>query len=214
MALEYQNLNQKAYTVIKENIINSKFPSGSRLQEDFLVNELGISKTPIKLALARLEQENLVETTPHRSTHVVQLNEESMRKLYTLREVLEGLAARIAAQHISDQDIQKIKKNLTRFNPSSGNLPLKSYLEIDATFHQIIMNASQNPYLKGSLERQYDLITMYKLKIASKRLNTNESYLEHHKIYEALKAGESEVAEQAMRHHIKRGMEVFFVKEK
>jgi len=213
MALEYQNLNQRVYAVIKENIINSKFPSGSRLQEDFLVNELGISKTPIKLALARLEQENLVETIPHRGTYVVQLNEESMRKLYTLREVLEGLAARLAAKHISDQDIQKIKKNLTRFNPSSGNLALKSYLEIDAMFHQIIMNASENPYLQESLEHQYDLITMYKLKIASKRLNTNESYLEHLKIFEALEAGESEIAEQAMRHHIRRGTEVFLVKQ-
>lgn len=80
-------------------------------------------------------------------------------------------------------------------------------------FHQIIMNASENPYLQESLEHQYDLITMYKLKIASKRLNTNESYLEHLKIFEALEAGESEIAEQAMRHHIRRGMEEFLVKQ-
>lgn len=213
MVLEYQSMNQRAYAVIKENIINSKFPSGSRLGEDFLVKELQISKTPIKLALAKLEQDKLVKTIPHRGTYVVQLNEERMRSLYTLREVLEGLAARLAAQHISNQDLMKMKKNLTRFNPSSGNLPLKQYLEIDAMFHQIIVNASENSYLQESLERQYDLIAMYKLKIASKRLNTNESYLEHLKIFKALKAGESESAEQAMRQHINRGMEVFLVKQ-
>ena len=207
--LAHRNLNQRAYEVIKENIIKSKFSSGSKLGEDFLVNELGISKTPIKLALVRLEQENLVENKPYKGSYVVELNAENLRQLYTLREVLEGLAAQLAAKNISEHDLKKMKKNLTKFNPSSGNLPLKLYLETDAKFHQIIVTASGNPYLQESLERQYDLIKMYKLKIASKRLNTNESYLEHLEIFEAIEARKPEIAERAMRHHIKRGTEVF-----
>jgi DNA-binding GntR family transcriptional regulator len=208
VVLEYRGLNEVVYDSIKEKILSSDFPSGHRLQEEHLVKIIGTSKTPIKIALAKLEQEGLVQTIPRRGTYVLELTEKMMVEIYTLREVLEGLAARGAAIKITDNVLKKIKDNLSKFDPKQNNITLKRYLELDGWFHQTIIKEATHSYLEDSLKRLFDVINMFKLRAASVRQNSGDPYREHLKIFKAVEARDPGAAEESMRFHIRQVMQV------
>jgi DNA-binding GntR family transcriptional regulator len=208
VVVEHRSLNEVVYDAIKEKILSSEFPSGFRLNEEPLVKMLGTSKTPIKIALAKLEQEGLVQTVPRRGTYVIQLTNEMMIEIYSLREVLEGLAARVAAQNITDDVLKKIRDNLSKFNPERNNITLNRYLKLDEWFHQTIIQEAKHHYLEEALRRLFDIINMFKLRAASVRQNSGEPYQEHLRIFKALEAKDQGVAEESMRIHIKRVMQV------
>lgn len=211
LPLQHTSLNEMAYEVIKEKIVNGELPAGSRLQEDFLVNMLGASKTPIKLALTKLEQNGLVSTIPRRGTYVIKLTAEIAREIYSLREMLEGLAARLAAQNISAKDISRIRNIVSKMKVNSENTPLdsrglKSYLEIDEKFHDVILKASSHHLLQESLKPLFDMITMSKSKAVMVTGRLKKAYEEHLIIFEAINKRDSEKAEKSMRYHIQRVM--------
>jgi DNA-binding GntR family transcriptional regulator len=208
VVLEHRSLNEVVYDAIKEKIISSEFPSGFRLHEEPLVKMLGTSKTPIKIALAKLEQEGLVKTVPRRGTYVIQLTDEMMIEIYSLREVLEGLAARMAAQNQTDNVLKKLKDNLSKFDPERNDIALNRYLELDEWFHQTIIQEAKHRYLEEALKRLYDIINMFKLRAASMRQNSGEPYQEHLRIFKALEAKDQELAEKAMRFHIRKVVQV------
>lgn len=208
MVVKYQGLNEIVYDTIKEKIITSEFSSGQRLQEEHLVELLGASKTPIKIALAKLEQEGLVQTIPRRGTYVIELNNKMMIEIYSLREVLEGLAAREAAKSMTTKTLNRLEKNLSEFDPNRKDISLELYLELDETFHQAIIKGAKHNYLEETLERLFNIITIFKLRAASVRQNSVNPYNEHLQILEALMARDSKKAEEAMRFHIREVMEV------
>ena len=92
------SLNEIAYQFIRNKIITGEFAPGFRLKEDFLIKMLDMSKTPIKLGIAKLEQEGLITSIPRRGSYVITLTREDINEIFLLREVLEGLAARLAIQ--------------------------------------------------------------------------------------------------------------------
>ena len=208
MVLKHRSLNEKVYETIKEKIISSEFPSGFRLQEEHLVKMLGTSKTPIKIALAKLEQEGFVHTIPRRGTYVIKLTPEMMVEIYSLREVLEGFGARLATKNLTAGELEKMNENLSKFDPKMNKISLKRYLELDRWFHLSILTGAKHRYLEEALNRLYDIINMFKLRAASVRQNSGQPYREHMRIYQALKARDSALAEDAMRFHIRQVMQV------
>ncbi len=208
MVVEYQSLNEIVYDAIKEKIINSEFSSGQRLQEEYLVKELGASKTPIKIALAKLEQEGLVQTIHRRGTYVIELTNEMMLEIYSLREVLEGLAAKETAQKLNSNVLDKLKDNLSNFDTKRNDIPLERYLELDEQFHRTIIQGAKHHYLEEALSRLFNIINIFKLRAASVRQNSENPYNEHLKIFEAIAARDSEEAEEAIRFHIRQVMQV------
>jgi DNA-binding GntR family transcriptional regulator len=208
VVIEYRGLNEVVYDAIKERIIASKFSSGFRLQEEHLVKLLGTSKTPIKIALAKLEQEGLVETIPRRGTYVIELTNEMMIEIYSLREVLEGLAARVAAQKVTSNFLEKMWDDLSKFDPKQNDISLNRYLKLDERFHKSIIQRAKHRYLEEALKRLFDIINMFKLRAASVRHKSIEPYNEHIKIFKALQARDPELAEEAMRFHIRQVIQV------
>lgn len=207
LSIRHTGLNEKVYEEIKENIITSKFSKGFRLAEDILTKEIGTSKTPIKIALARLEQEGFVQTIPRRGTYVIDLTPEIMIEIYSFREILEGFAAKLAAMNFKKKEIEKLENNLCEFDPDKHNNTLKHYLELDKAFHLIILDGANNRYLKETLKGIFDKISMYKFKSASVRQSSGKAYAEHMKILEAIKNRNQLMAEKAMRSHIRRVIE-------
>ncbi len=206
-----QSLYEKAYDVIKSKILSSEFPAGFRLQEEFLIKLLGVSKTPIKLALAKLEQEGLVNNIPRKGMYVIELTHEMVIEVYTLREVLEGLAARLAAKNISGKNIEKLRNILSQFIPNLEKMSLEAYLELDERFHEVIINASRHHRLQQFLNHLYDIIRLFKLKAANLPGRRKKAYKEHHEIFEALEKREPFKAEETMRHHIQKVVEELIV---
>ena len=203
MSIEHLSLNERVYKIIKEKIISSEFPPGFRLRTDHLVKDMGLSRTPIKMCLTKLEQEGLVRSIPRRGTYVIELTTELMMEVYLLREVLEGLAARLATQKLLESDIEKLRDNLLSFDPSSNKLTLERYLELDAFFHKTILDASEHRSLQDALGRLFDIISMFKLRAAARRYGQTDPYQEHMNILKAIQRREPDLAEQAMRFHIR-----------
>ena len=206
MVVKYQSLNKIVYDAIKEKIITSEFSSGQRLQEEYLVKVLGASKTPIKIALARLEQEGLVQTIPRHGTYVIELTDEMMVEIYSLREALEGLAAREAALKLTSNVLDKLRDNLSKFDLKRNDISLDTYLELDERFHQTIIQGAKHHYLEEALSRLFNIINIFKLRAASVRQNSENPYHEHLNIFKALEARDSEKAEEAIRFHIRQVM--------
>lgn len=109
--MDHPNLSTRAYEVIKRKIVNGEITPGTKLQEDRLAEELGISRTPIREALSRLAQEGLVEIIPRRGTYVVEFSLFDIVHLLEIREALEGMAARLAATNIARETLAEMKVN-------------------------------------------------------------------------------------------------------
>jgi DNA-binding GntR family transcriptional regulator len=200
------SLYEQAYQAIKSNILESEFLPGTRLQEEYLVNLFGISKTPIKMALSKLEQEGLVTVIHRRGTFVVDLTLEKIIEIYSLREVLEGLAARLAAKNLSKTEILTLGNIVKNFETLStkDKKDLKEYLKLDERFHLIILNSSHHQMLQQAMANIFDLIYMFKLKTATLPNRRKESPEEHREIFKALERQNPQKAEAAMRAHIQK----------
>jgi DNA-binding GntR family transcriptional regulator len=199
-----QSINEKTYQAIKSNILGLEFPPGSRLQEEHLVNFLGVSKTPIKLALTRLEHDGLVYVIHRRGTFVSELTIDMAKEIYSLREVLEGLAARLATGNMTQKAIRELNNILDQVSSKNKNLLIEEYIKLDEKFHEIILDASNHKRLQQNIINLFDLIRLFKLKTASLPGRQEESFNEHKKIFFAIENHDPDKAETAMRDHVKK----------
>lgn len=203
---QHPNLDEVAYQYLREKIIEGELPPGTRLKEEGLINMVGISKTPIKLALARLEQAGLVKTIPRRGSYVIELTAELAVEVYTLKEVLEGLAARLAAQSMTPEDIDYLKRILSTISNMETTTP-ESYTESDASFHGSILEASGHRLLQEAIKPLFDIIAMFRSRITFVSDRRKRGYEEHMRILKAIEDRDPERAEQSMRLHLRRAME-------
>ena len=199
-----QSINEKTYQAIKSNILSSEFPPGSRLQEEHLVNLLGVSKTPIKLALTKLEQDGLVHVIHRRGAFVVELTIEMAKEIYSLREILEGLASRLATSNLSQKNKKELRNIIDQLSYKNKKMLIEEYIKLDERFHGIILSASNHKRLQQYIINSFDLIRLFKLKTASLPGRQKESFNEHKKIFMALEKNDPAKAEAAMRDHIRK----------
>lgn len=191
-------LSNLAYQALKEMISNHRFQPGARLNVEGLAKEMGVSRTPVWEAVSRLEQEGLVKNIPNRGVFMDVLTPEQALQLYQVREVLEGLAARLAAQHMSKVSLARMAANLEHQEAVVRDGDLVGYSRLDFDFHASVYTSCGNPYLQELLET---------LKNKMRPLTTHlvpilpDLYDDHAKLLEALQAGDPDRAEHAFRKH-------------
>ncbi len=201
--VNYQNLREKAYAIIKEKIVNCEFLPGTPLSESKLISEIGASRTPIREALNRLEHENLVRIYPQRGVFVTDVSVKDVINIYTVREVVEPLAARLAAPHI---DLDALRYYYEIFSDDGAVYSLTDHFRIDRGFHSLIANSTDNDYLAKILLGLYDQNSRTRIlsKIRVKE-RQQEARLEHLEIARCLMERDADKAEEAMRKHIING---------
>lgn len=202
----YPRLNEVAYKAIREKIITGEFTPGLRLKEEFLVNMLGISKTPIKLGIAKLEQDGLVKSVPRRGSYVIEMSPEDIIEVFSLRGVLEGLAASLALKNISEHKINALDRIQQQMNADIGNLSIGSYVENDAKFHNLIIETSGHKMLRECLNPILNKIEMLKYRSASSIERRKEACQDHLAIVAAFREKNKVHAERAMRLHLQKSM--------
>ena len=195
---KYPNLTELAYLHIKQYILKGCLSEGSKLTEDTLAARLGISKSPVREALNRLESEGLVSIEPRRGAYVRRFSLQEACDLYVLRELLEVHAvglARITPAFLNDlaESIHRIKADLEERNTIA-------YVEEDIRFHNLIAAATANTELCRILENISQKSALCRSR--TYRLVAAASSDCHDRIYQALKEGKRELAQQAMREHI------------
>ncbi len=196
---------QKAYTVIKNSIINMDIKPGEALPEEKLVEQLGISRTPIRAALNKLAYEELVVIYPGKGTYVAEVSYKSMVNTLQIREVLENLSVKLAAQSTNPQ--QYLKELAETIDCQKRSVEKKhgvlEFLEYDNKFHAIICEMADNIILKKEIENLKNKFNRFV--ILSKSLNTRAGKVieEHRMILEALKTKDPVSSVAAMTMHIR-----------
>ena len=207
LGAEHENLDQKAYSILKNMIIERKLLPGQKIPQEKLARDLGISRTPLIGALKFLEQEKLIESVPRRGFFVRLFSKEEMVYIFELREVLEGLAARRAASKITDAQIIKLNSFFKLFAKQKNISDVKGYAREDRRFHNFVIDVGAKELLKSILQTTNIISFSYQVLHSEGLVRPpNETIKEHCAVIEAIKARDSESAEDLMRLHFKKSL--------
>jgi DNA-binding GntR family transcriptional regulator len=202
--IQSPNLRERVYEVLKRSIIFQEIPPGEKIDEETLASQLGVSRTPIRESLCRLENEGIVKIIPRRGAFVVKHSQERIVEILLLREALEGLAVRLAAENISEATLEELKLLFRDFSESNIRQRSKNYTQADLAFHTLIVNQSKNDLLGSMMKILNDHIQMLRLRTVALEGRPEQSLTEHLKIIEALEKRNPSLAESLMREHIQK----------
>lgn len=201
-----RTISDRTYQRLKDDIISGKLPQGSKLVEEELARAYGISRGPLREAIRRLEGVKLLERIPHAGVRVVTLNYKMMSDIYGVREALEGMAARLAAEHMSKEKIRDLQELLVQHARSIEEVDGKAYFQNEGNFdfHYRIGEASGNQWLIQHLYHEmYQIIRMCRHQSAQTPDRPQKALAEHQQIVDAISARDGELAEMLMRRHIR-----------
>jgi len=203
LGAEHENLDQKAYQILKSMIIERQLLPGDKIPQEKLAEDLGISRTPLINALKFLEHEKLVQSIPRRGFFVRLFDKAEMISIFELRELLEGLSARRACQNITDREIDQLKGFFRQFAGIKDITDIKAYAREDRRFHNLLTGIGAKEFLKSILET-YNIISFSYQTVLSEGLvrSPNETIHEHLAIIEAISNRDVDSAERLMRRHL------------
>jgi DNA-binding GntR family transcriptional regulator len=188
--------------MLKKSILSGGYAPGARLNEAELAESMGVSRSPIREAIQRLAKEGLVELIPRKGSFVTSLKLNEVEELFELREVLEIKAAELAAQRISDEELNQLSKLLDN---TTDMIKRKKYRQYpwNLDFHKQIASCAKNRYL---FEKIYDtnvhlLLVRHKSGLEIGR--ADKALQEHRKIFEAIKNKNADLAGKFMKEHIR-----------
>lgn len=200
------SLKERAYKIIKQNIISCKFPPGSLLNEKDLVERIGASRTPIREALNRLEQEKLVTIVPQRGSFVTAITPQIIKDVYQVREMLEPCLVSRVTPLVTAADLEGFRECFSRLVPGD----YEAAIAVDNDFHNFIVRASDNNYLINLMENLYiqnDRIRAIMMRMPQRLGETVE---EHQAVIAAMLDRDGARAAEAMRSHIISAMHIAF----
>jgi DNA-binding GntR family transcriptional regulator len=198
------NFTEKAYAALKD-VITRMDLYGSRaeirLDERQLASDLGVSRTPVREALAQLEREGFVRSVPRRGIYVVRKTRSEVIELITAWAALEGMAARLITENTSDDEIASLRRMFATFEGGEVQANLDEYSEVNIEFHQSIIRLSGNRVLLDMAENLFTHMRMIRRKTIVELDRADRSIRDHMNIIEALEARDTERAGELVRCH-------------
>lgn len=203
----YVPLREQVYEVLREAILTGRLKPGERLAEGKMCRVLGVSRSPLREALRRLQAEGLVNFLPRQGTVVSEISQRDVLDLFTVREVLEGLAAALAAEVITSEDLSTLEEICRSMEQPIQAHNSVAVDDLNAQFHGLIIGATGNNWLVSLT----NLFRMHVRRIycCSTKLpeRAPQSLREHREILEALRNRDAEAAERLARHHVRQAKE-------
>lgn len=204
------SLEEYACAELRQMIYNGKFKAGEQLLQVELSEQLGISRTPLRRALATLQHEKLIEFSPRGEAFVAKFNADEIANIFDLRAVLEGLSCRLAVNVVERKHTAYLRSLLTAAMEDSSEDD-SVYRQADIEFHTYIAKLGTNPFLQELLDSYH----IMHLSFSQGLLRTpQETFDEHMRILDALDKKDPDLAEQEMRQHIRTTVEVMRQKHK
>ena len=199
---EYLPLRDVVFQTLRQAILRGELEPGERLMEIQLANKLGVSRTPIREAIRKLELEGLVLMIPRKGAEVAEITEKSLRDVLEVRSSLEDLAVELACERIGEEQIEELKKAAEEFKEALQSGDLTEYAEADVKFHDIIYHATENQKLVQLLYNLREQMYRYRVEYL-KRSEVHQTLLdEHQHIIECIEKHDKEAAKMAIRTHI------------
>lgn len=211
--MDKYSLRGQVFQEIREDILKGKFKENEELREATLGKELGVSRTPVREALRQLELEGLVRIIPNKGAYVTGITEKDVHDIYMTRSMLEGLCARWAAEHISEEQIQEMEEVLllTEYHLDRGNA--EQLAELDGKFHEVLYGASQSRILRHILSDFHKYVQVARKRSVKKEDRAKKSLEEHREILNALRTGDADRAEELAHIHILNVMENLHIEQ-
>ncbi|UYM04668.1 GntR family transcriptional regulator [Solicola gregarius] len=197
-------LAERAYVSLRDAILAHELRPGTRLSVPVVAERLGISRSPAREAIARIAHEGLASVTPNRGAIVADLAEDDLVEIYQLREVLEGLACRLAAPLLTDADADRLDSLVTQHASAVEANDVERHYEVDSAFHSAIRDVAANSRLSSSLDLLQGQVRLGMYRTHRSPGGMQQALSEHRLILASLRLGDAEVAEAAGRAHIAR----------
>ena len=201
--IDNPNLRSQTYKILKNMVITREILPGKKISEETLAQEIGVSRTPIREALFRLEHEGIVKIIPRRGAFVVKQSRENIVEILQVREVLEALIVRLVTPLLDESDIRKLRSSLEKLRA----IPEKERHVIDYTnseleFHDILRKKCPNQMLRRMMEMVNARLQIIRLRTVVLTGRPQKTLDEHTAILEMIEKGDAEEAELMMRRHV------------
>lgn len=199
-----ETFKDKAYVALKNVIVSMdiyRSRSEIRLDERQLAQDFGISRTPVREAMAQLEREGFVRSVPRRGIYVVRKTKGEVIEMITAWAALESMAARLITERASDEEIAGLRRLFATFEGDKLHAKLDEYSEVNITFHQTIIEMSKNHVLIRLAENLFTHMRMIRRQTIGEEDRVDRSIRDHMNIIQALEARDTERAEDLVRQH-------------
>ncbi len=200
---DYKPLRDVIFDTLREAIIVGELKPGQRLMEVQLAEKMGVSRTPVREAIRKLELERLVEMLPRKGAHVAELSVKDIMDVLEVRATLDGLATSLSATRITDDEKKELRHLLDQFINYVEKENLQGSIKKDVEFHDVIYRSSRNDKLIQISNNLREQIQRFRIVYIKDYSSSRELIREHTEIYEAIIAGNPETAMEAARRHIK-----------
>lgn len=197
-------LKDKVYDGLKSAILSMNVyadPEETRLDERQLSEEFGVSRTPVREAITRLEQEGFVKVIPRRGAFVVRKTKAEILEMITVWAALESMAARLITERASDREIASLRKMFATFDNNRVQATIDEYSESNIEFHQAILSMSKCELLNQMVENLLAHMRWIRMRTIAEDDRASRSIIDHMNIIEALEQRDAELAERLVREH-------------
>ncbi|MEN6349091.1 MAG: GntR family transcriptional regulator [Syntrophomonas sp.] len=198
----YKPLRELVLEAIREAIKEGVLKPRERLMEIQLAEELGVSRTPIREALRKLELEGFIVMVPRKGAYVADISFKDIADVFEIRIALEGLAAGLAAERITDEEMEEMERLVVEKAEAIALQDFDRLIEVDTKFHEAIYMASRNQRLFTIINNLREQIQRYRATSLSVPGRMQQSLEEHRDIVEAIQSRDSQVARQVVQDHI------------
>ena len=198
----YKPLREIVSDALRQAIRDGILPPGERLMETPLAEELGVSRTPIREAIRILEQEGLIVMIPRRGTYVADMSLKDVTEVFELRSILEELAAELAAERITNEEIEALEQHLVEIGNYMNENNLDKVVQADILFHEILYKASRNDRLVEMINNLREQTLRFRTLSMSQTGRLAKTWDEHRQLVEAISDRDVERARQIARIHM------------
>ncbi len=199
---EYLPLRDVVFNTLREAILKGELKPGERLMEIQLADQLGVSRTPIREAIRKLELEGLVLMIPRKGAEVAKISEKNLRDVLEVRRSLEELATELACQRITDEEIADLEAAQQRFIEAVDRGDATEIADTDEAYHDVIYQATNNDRLVQILNNLREQMYRYRLEYIKDESKRQILIVEHDQILKAIKNRHVDEARRSMREHI------------
>lgn len=194
----------KLFLDLRRAILEGEIPAGKKISEPELATAYGVSRGSLREAIGKLENCNLVTRKPNIGARIVGFSTAQLMEIYQVREAMEGMAARLAAENMSAEEIARLRHILEQHKAEIDQRHNYSQHDVDLDFHFCIIQGSKNSRLIRMLcQDLYDLVRFYRFRLKSGFSRSEQAFQEHNLIVAAIERRDGEMAETLMRHHIR-----------
>ena len=199
---EYLPLRDVVFNTLRQGILTGVLKPGERLMEIHLASRLGVSRTPIREAIRMLELEGLVTMVPRKGALVSTISKQDLSDVLEVRRVLDGLAAELACERLTDKLKEELKAAEDDFSQATKTKNVTKIAEADVRFHDVILMASGNKRLIQMVNNLAERIYRYRLEYIKDESNHAQLIEEHAEIVDCLLNGDKDKASEAAKRHI------------